>query len=108
MDESTKASYEQKSKQLRADLKKWESDWASSHDGAKPSRQDIKDNPSIGMREIKGIHGVGIDFCSCKIQRIQQDPRCPLWQGTADEAVTTEPQEATSRSAVGRNATQEK
>ncbi|KAJ6783983.1 hypothetical protein PWT90_07646 [Aphanocladium album] len=50
MNDQTKASYEQKSKQLRADLKKWESEWASSHGGSKPGRKDIKDNPSIAAK----------------------------------------------------------
>ncbi|KAM3505716.1 hypothetical protein MY11210_007856 [Beauveria gryllotalpidicola] len=50
MDDKTKASHEQKSKQIRADLKKWESDWAASHGGSKPSRQDIKDNPIIAAK----------------------------------------------------------
>lgn len=48
MESETKARYEAQSQQLRAELKQWESDWASSNDGCKPGRQDIKDNPSIG------------------------------------------------------------
>ncbi|KZZ98756.1 DNA replication regulator SLD2 [Beauveria brongniartii RCEF 3172] len=50
MDDKTKASHEQKSKQIRAILKKWESDWAAGHGGSKPSRQDIKDNPTIAAK----------------------------------------------------------
>ncbi|OAA71643.1 DNA replication/checkpoint protein [Cordyceps fumosorosea ARSEF 2679] len=49
MDEKTKASYEQKSKHLRADLKKWENDWAAAH-GSKPGRQDIKNNADIATK----------------------------------------------------------
>jgi hypothetical protein len=48
MDEKTKTEYEAKSKELRASLKKWESEWAGSHQGSKPGRQDIKNNPEIG------------------------------------------------------------
>ncbi|OAA77316.1 DNA replication regulator SLD2 [Akanthomyces lecanii RCEF 1005] len=50
MDDTIKASYERNSKELRADLKKWESDWAAGHNGSKPSRQDIKDNPNIAAK----------------------------------------------------------
>ncbi|TQV92202.1 DNA replication regulator SLD2 [Cordyceps javanica] len=50
MDDKAKASYERKSKELRADLKKWESEWAGAHDGTKPGRQDIKENPSIAAK----------------------------------------------------------
>ncbi|KAM0665850.1 hypothetical protein ACQRIU_005194 [Beauveria bassiana] len=50
MDDRTKASHEQKSNQIRAILKKWESDWAAGHGGSKPSRQDIKDNPTIAAK----------------------------------------------------------
>ncbi|PHH85184.1 hypothetical protein CDD83_785 [Cordyceps sp. RAO-2017] len=39
--------YEAKLRDLRARLKKWESDWATAHGGSKPGRQDIKDNPDI-------------------------------------------------------------
>ncbi|KAL2194837.1 DNA replication/checkpoint protein [Corynascus similis CBS 632.67] len=48
MDGQTKAAYESQSHQLRADLKKWESDWALAHEGRKPSRDDIKQRPDIG------------------------------------------------------------
>lgn len=40
--------YEAKAKDLRSHLKAWESDWARTHRGKKPGRQDIKDNPDIG------------------------------------------------------------
>lgn len=74
MDDSKKAEYEQKSKLLRADLKKWESEWALSHNGAKPSRQDIKENPIIGAccRSSERCHGRKYltIYCSRKIQRI--------------------------------------
>lgn len=48
MDSQTKAQYEAQSQELRAQLKTWENDWAKSHDGSKPSRNDIKQNPDIG------------------------------------------------------------
>ncbi|KAG5969614.1 hypothetical protein E4U58_001309 [Claviceps cyperi] len=47
MDDETKALYEKKSKDLRAQLKRWENEWAQTHDGKKPGRQDIKDNAEI-------------------------------------------------------------
>lgn len=48
MDDETKAAYEEKSKDLRAELKRWENEWGQTHDGKKPGRQDIKDNADIG------------------------------------------------------------
>lgn len=48
MDSQTKSEYEAKSHRLRLDLKKWETDWAQSHDGKKPGRNDIKENKDIG------------------------------------------------------------
>ena len=50
MDESTRAKYEAKAQDVRASLKKWESDWANGHNGAKPGRQDIKNHPEIGEK----------------------------------------------------------
>ena len=49
MDAQNKAKFESQSQELRADLKTWENDWAKSHSGQKPSRDDIKQNPEIGM-----------------------------------------------------------
>lgn len=49
MDDQLRADYDYKATELRASLKKWESDWAGGHNGSKPGRQDIKDNPEIGM-----------------------------------------------------------
>ena len=48
MDESERQKYEEQSKQLRADLKRFEADWASHNGGSKPRRDDIKKNPDIG------------------------------------------------------------
>ncbi|ATY66445.1 DNA replication regulator SLD2 [Cordyceps militaris] len=50
MDDKTRAPYEQRSQQLRADLKKWESEWADANGGSKPGRQDIKDSPDIAAK----------------------------------------------------------
>ena len=33
---------------LRLELKAWEADFAASHQGQKPTRDDIKQNPDIG------------------------------------------------------------
>ena len=51
MDDETKSLYEAKARDLRADLKRWESSWALTH-GGKPGRQDIKDNPDIGAASL--------------------------------------------------------
>lgn len=48
MNEELSVLYQAKAKDLRAHLKSWEGDWARSHDGNKPGRQDIKNNPDIG------------------------------------------------------------
>ncbi|KAI1758720.1 DNA replication/checkpoint protein [Hypoxylon sp. FL1150] len=50
MEDNTKLEYEATSKQLRADLKRFEAEWASSHDGKKPTRDDIKKNPDIARK----------------------------------------------------------
>ncbi|KAB5533650.1 DNA replication regulator SLD2 [Coniochaeta sp. 2T2.1] len=50
MDDTTRAEYESKSQALRAELKQWETSWAKTHDGKKPSRDDIKNNPDIGQK----------------------------------------------------------
>lgn len=49
MDEADRQRYETQSKDLRLELKTWESDFAKSHNGSKPGRDDIKANPKIGM-----------------------------------------------------------
>lgn len=52
MDEQTKADYENQSQQLRLDLKQWEAEWAKTHTGRKPGRDDIKANQDIGTPYI--------------------------------------------------------
>jgi DNA replication regulator SLD2 len=60
MDDATKTKYTVKSTELRADLKRWETDWAQSHDGKKPGRDDIKRNVDIGRHS-----------CSCQREILQ-------------------------------------
>lgn len=48
MDDADRTRYEASAQQLRADLKRFEADWAIDHDGSKPQRDDIKRNPDIG------------------------------------------------------------
>ncbi|KAK1829386.1 putative dna replication regulator sld2 protein [Podospora conica] len=50
MDAQTRAKYESQSQDLRVDLKTWENNWAKSHHGKKPSRDDIKQNPDIAHK----------------------------------------------------------
>ncbi|KAK3317863.1 DNA replication/checkpoint protein [Cercophora scortea] len=50
MDDQDKADYESQSLQLRADLKKWENEWATAHGGKKPARDDIKQNADIAQK----------------------------------------------------------
>ncbi|KXJ89505.1 DNA replication/checkpoint protein [Microdochium bolleyi] len=47
MDDAERQAYEASAQQLRADLKRFESDWAASHGGSKPGREDIKANADI-------------------------------------------------------------
>ncbi|KAK6953349.1 hypothetical protein Daesc_005652 [Daldinia eschscholtzii] len=53
MDETEKIKFEDTCKQLRADLKHFEADWASRNGGAKPGREDIKKNPEIARKYKK-------------------------------------------------------
>ncbi|KAF5137250.1 DNA replication regulator SLD2 [Metarhizium anisopliae] len=50
MDDETRSRYENKAKDLRTELKAWESEWAQAHGRSKPGRQDIKDNPDIAQK----------------------------------------------------------
>ncbi|KAK1783334.1 DNA replication/checkpoint protein [Copromyces sp. CBS 386.78] len=50
MDEQKRAEYENQSLQLRAALKQFEGEWAQNHDGNKPSREAIKQNPDIAQK----------------------------------------------------------
>ncbi|KAK4664988.1 uncharacterized protein QC763_509470 [Podospora pseudopauciseta] len=50
MDDQARAEFELQSLQVRAELKKWETDWQEEHGGNKPSRNDIKQNPDIAKK----------------------------------------------------------
>ncbi|KAL7951470.1 DNA replication/checkpoint protein [Trichoderma barbatum] len=50
MDENLKKEYETRAQKVRADLKQWEADWAKTHDGKKPGREDIKNTPVIAQK----------------------------------------------------------
>ncbi|EGR49165.1 uncharacterized protein TRIREDRAFT_121639 [Trichoderma reesei QM6a] len=50
MDENLKKEYEAKAQKVRTDLKQWEAEWAKTHDGKKPGREDIKNNPVIAQK----------------------------------------------------------
>lgn len=59
MDENLKKEYEARAQKVRADLKQWEADWAKTHGGKKPGREDIKNTPIIGAftaRQSLGIN----------------------------------------------------
>lgn len=51
MDENERKQYEVTSQELRAELKRFEGDWAKQNGGSKPSRDDIKNNPKIGKKK---------------------------------------------------------
>ncbi|KAI0382560.1 DNA replication/checkpoint protein [Hypomontagnella monticulosa] len=53
MEQAERDKYEEKSKQLRAELKQFEADWASRNGGNKPSREHIKQNPDIARKYKK-------------------------------------------------------
>ncbi|OIW26485.1 hypothetical protein CONLIGDRAFT_683461 [Coniochaeta ligniaria NRRL 30616] len=50
MDDTTRSDYESRSQTIRAELKLWETSWAKTHEGKKPSRDDIKQNPDIAQK----------------------------------------------------------
>ncbi|KAI1262060.1 hypothetical protein F5Y18DRAFT_186967 [Xylariaceae sp. FL1019] len=47
MDDLQREAYEAKASKLRADLKRFEADWATSHHGKKPGRLEIKQHPDV-------------------------------------------------------------
>jgi len=55
MEPQERAEYEHQSSSLKLDLKKWETTWAKDHQGNKPARDDIKQNPVIGLWQTKKI-----------------------------------------------------
>ncbi|TLD29157.1 hypothetical protein PspLS_03382 [Pyricularia sp. CBS 133598] len=50
MDQQEQSRYESQSQKLRAELKTWETTFAKTHEGKKPSRSDIKAAPEIAQK----------------------------------------------------------
>jgi DNA replication regulator SLD2 len=76
MDTQTRAKYESQSQDLRADLKTWENDWAKSNRGKKPGRDDIKQNPDIGMpSSLHSLHKPCTDIPIRAAQKYKQYSR---------------------------------
>ncbi|KAL1873882.1 hypothetical protein Daus18300_003754 [Diaporthe australafricana] len=71
MDEAARQRYETQSKELRVKLKDWELEFAKTHAGAKPTRDDIKANPKIASFS-KRYHRLR-DILSGKIPHAQVD-----------------------------------
>lgn len=71
MDEADRQRYETQSKELRVKLKDWELEFAKSHGGAKPTRDDIKANPKIASFS-KRYHRLR-DVLSGKLPHTQVD-----------------------------------
>lgn len=71
MDEADRQRYETQSKELRVKLKDWELEFAKSHGGAKPTRDDIKANPKIASFS-KRYHRLRDVLCG-KIPHTQVD-----------------------------------
>lgn len=71
MDEADRQRYETQSKELRVKLKDWELEFAKSHGGAKPTRDDIKANPKIASFS-KRYHRLR-DVLSGKVPHTQLD-----------------------------------
>jgi DNA replication regulator SLD2 len=67
MDERTRLEYQSQSTALRAHLKKWEGDWVKTHNGQKPSRDDIKGVPEIGKTPCFGHEKMAISSHVLKI-----------------------------------------
>ncbi|KAG6011016.1 hypothetical protein E4U21_000047 [Claviceps maximensis] len=83
MDGVTKAEYDEKSKNLRAELKRWENEWAQTHGGIKPGRQDIKNNADIDYNKYR-------DILSGKIPP-PSDPRPKPRKRSSDPATAVTP-----------------
>lgn len=98
MDVAERERYEKESQDLRVQLKTWENTWAKEHEGKKPSRDAIKQNPDIGMlpsrlkispsgrgsRQLELLTDSALlPSSSPKVQNLQQTPRYHLWQDPA-------------------------
>lgn len=57
MDDQEREDLTQQSNRLRVELKVWEKDFSTANNGNKASREDIKNNPEIGM--IGGVQILG-------------------------------------------------
>ncbi len=80
MEESEKANYDTEAQSIRGELKAWESNWANSHEGRKPGRDDIKQNQDIGKQTLCVDETVlQTDTRSAKIQTVQQAARHHRW-----------------------------
>ncbi|KAL2268328.1 hypothetical protein VTJ83DRAFT_3174 [Remersonia thermophila] len=75
MDDQARAAYEEQCLQLRAQLKKWEGEWAAANGGSKPGRADIKQNPDIA-RKYKQYNKLR-DMLAGKIPPPKQAPASP-------------------------------
>ncbi|KAI1371947.1 DNA replication/checkpoint protein, partial [Hypoxylon crocopeplum] len=89
MDEHERQKYEATSKQLRADLKHFEADWASRNGGAKPRREDIKQNADIA-RKYKKYNQVR-DILAGKLPAPKTNEPPISQKRKLDEAVTRTP-----------------
>ena len=83
MDEATRSEYETKAKELRHDLKIWETEWAKTH-GKKPGRDDIKRNADIGKCSYFSTNSKAASILtargSAKVQAVSEDARHARWQ----------------------------
>lgn len=83
MDDSKREELAQTSNALRGELKIWEKAFSAANEGKKASREDIKKNVEIGTSlSLYNPLSCLTHLSSCKIQRIQQDPRYSLWEDT--------------------------
>ncbi|KAI6080990.1 DNA replication/checkpoint protein [Hypoxylon rubiginosum] len=89
MDDSKKLEYEATSKQLRADLKRFEAEWASHHDGKKPSREDIKKNPDIARKYKK--YNQARDILSGKVPPPKSDEQANARKRKTEPSLTDTP-----------------
>lgn len=79
MDAAVRQRYETQSKVLRVKIKAWEVEFYQSHDGKKPSRDDIKTSGmSMSMLTLFSLHNPGLTIssppCRRHLQRIPETP----------------------------------
>jgi hypothetical protein len=74
----------ERSNALRQELKTWEREFAAANNGQKAAREDIKQNPEIGIASPCIVHMSFSDILhSPEIQRLQQHSRYSFWQTTS-------------------------